>query len=104
MKLTRPLVVPIGVNALGGIEFIAALVPICIDPDTPVNLAKRLWLFLGGVAIVAVDLWWRFSDVERDKLGQLLSPFAGGAFFYLPGWLWGLFIFAIAVFSMVPAK
>ena len=95
MKLTRPLILPIGINALGGMQIFVGLAPLAFSSGAPKSTARRLLFLLAGAVVVTIDLWWRLTDVEHGRIERLVSPSAGGAVVYLPGWLYGLAVITL---------
>jgi hypothetical protein len=99
--LSRKLVVPLGFNGLGALEATFGLLPIVLRPDRPADTPTRSIMLATALFVLIFDLWWRLTGDEQPRWIRTLSPFEGGAVFFVPGWIIGLGLVALSVFSLV---
>jgi hypothetical protein len=96
--LTRIVAVPFGFNILGLLEFFAWIgIPAVMTNDSLPEWLPLALMCVVMIAIVAFDLWWRPGQPESGTWGNWFSPYTGGCFFFLPGWL----LPTVALFGMV---
>ena len=55
---------------------------------------KAAWSWALGVGLFIVDIGWRLwrARPKRDRFSALVVGEAGGAFFYLPVWVWAVLV------------
>jgi hypothetical protein len=99
--LSRKLVVPWGFNALGALEATFGLLPIVLWPDRPADTLTRLIMLATGLLVVIFDAWWRLAGDGYPLWIRAISPYEGGAVFFIPGWLIGIGLVTLCVFALM---
>ena len=84
--LTEAFVFPIGVNPLGAMEIMFALLPVMAFPGESRRAVGLTLNLLCSCTVVVGDILLRRRNRQSRSLRSLLSPYAGETIFLVPGW------------------
>jgi hypothetical protein len=99
--LSRKLVVPWGFNGLGALQATFGLLPVVLWPDRPVDTLTRSIMLATGLLVLLADGWWRLTSNEHPRWIRTVSPYEGGAIFFIPGWLIAIGLISLSIFTLV---
>jgi hypothetical protein len=100
--LTRIVVINAGANLLGAIEVapIIGLLLMSLGDGTHANLTHNQILLGGwGLVVVLLDGAWRWRQPRVGRIRRWLSPYEGGSVVFVPGWIMGICLLAVAIWA-----